>query len=161
MWAYKDTNQIYDTKKSIRNIKRSRNDAEVEALRVKALMGAQKYHKNAVITDFLTKQKKRIGTALGQIDQELPNHPVPGQVAWQPQGLEALWNTYMDEAFANAKSRTIETMDMLITELQNTYVKPDKRPGGKANSDPFARQIRRLATEWMKEKRAGWSRPSW
>lgn len=159
MWATKSKNQVYNLDKSSENIKRDRNAAQVEALKVKALLGAQKYHKDIIITSFLIDQKKRIGVALGQIDQELPNHPVPGQAAWQPQGLEALWNKYMDEKFAEAKSRTINTMDTLITELQNKYVKPDK-VGGK-NSDPFAIQIRRLATEWRKEKRAGWSKPAW
>lgn len=60
MWARKTTNQIYDLTEALRDIARSQATAEVEAMRVKALLGAQKYHNNVIVKQFFIDQKQRI-----------------------------------------------------------------------------------------------------
>jgi hypothetical protein len=156
MWTFKDTDQIYDVDKAVKDIDRGATDAAVQAIRAKALLGAQKYHKNPIVKQFLIDQKKRIGVALDEIDQALPNSPpLAGHTAWQHQGLLNLWNTYMDEAFRNAKLRTDNTMDKMVDALESKWVIRAAR------NDALGRWIKALRTEWRKEKRSGWHQPSW
>jgi len=158
MWTRKTTNQIYDLTDARRSINRNQNDAAVEAVRVKALLGAQKYHKNPLVKQYFVAQVQRIRDALDEIDQALPNHPpAAGHTAWQRQGLRNLWIKYMNEAFTLAKSRTDNTMNTMLSALETKWVKRANTP----KNDNFKRTIRALRTEWRKEKRSGWTRPNW
>ncbi|KAL1608080.1 hypothetical protein SLS60_003019 [Paraconiothyrium brasiliense] len=161
MWAYKGTNQVYDLPKALRAIRANINDAAVEAFNVKALLGAQKYMKNPIVKQFFIDQKQRIGVALDEVDRALPNHPpAPGHAPWQfrtysQSGLLTLWNTYMDQAFAEAVSRTDRTMDTMLNALEARWVR------GHPAQNPLKAQIKKLRTQWRWEKRSGWHRPNW
>lgn len=156
MWAYKGTNQVYDLPKALRAIRRNINDAAVEAFNVKALLGAQKYMKNPIIKQFFIDQKQRIGVALDEVDRALPNYPpATGHTAWQQQGLLNLWDTYMDQAFAEAVSRTERTMDQMLNALEARWIR--SHPA----QNPLKAQIKKLRTQWRWEKRSGWHQPNW
>lgn len=158
MWTRKKTNQIYDLPDAIKSIRRNQNEAAVEAVRLKALLGAQKYHKNPLVKQYFVTQVQRIRVALDEIDQALPNHPpANGHAAWQQLGLGNLWIKYMNEAFTIAKRRTDNTMDTMLNELVRTWISSARTP----KNDDFKRIIKALRTEWRKEKRSGWTRPNW
>jgi hypothetical protein len=77
MWSNKSpkTNKfVYDDDVLRKLSNGTPKDARVLALKLKYVMGVRKYHKDPLIARILGDQKKRIGTILGQIDTELPNH---------------------------------------------------------------------------------------
>jgi hypothetical protein len=155
MWSTKDPKTakgIYADKALGKLLNGTPKDARVLALKLKWVMGARKYQKDPLIARLLGDQKKRIGTILGQIDTELPNH----NPTWKPQDLEKRWNEYMDQHFLDAKARTDYTLNHYLPLLQNKWVKG--KPGGASNNE-LLRGIKALQTEWKKEKRSKWDRP--
>lgn len=152
MWRNKKTKGIYDDSALTKLLNGTPTQARVLALKLKHLMGARKYQKDPVVARYLGDQKKRIGTILGKIDTELTKH----NPLWQKQDLETLWNKYMDQHFADAKSRTDYTMNTWLPKLQNKWVKgkPDR-----SNNDQLIRGIKAVQTEWTKEGRSKWNKP--
>ena len=77
MWSNKSPEKnkfVYDDN-ALKNLSNGTpKDARVLALKLKYVMGPRKYHKDPLIARILGDQKRRIGTILGQIDTELPNH---------------------------------------------------------------------------------------
>lgn len=155
MWSKKDAKTakgIYADKALDKLLNSTPKDARILTLKLKWAMGARKYQKDPLIARILGDQKKRIGTILGQIDTELPNH----NPNWKPQDLEKRWNEYMDQHFLDAKARTDYTLNRYLPLLQNTWVKG--KPGG-ASNNVLLRGIKALQTEWKKEKRSKWDQP--
>ena len=155
MWSNKspEKNKFVHDDNALKNLSNGTpKDARVLALKLKYVMGARKYHKDPLIARILGDQKRRIGTILGQIDTELPNH----NPAWKTQDLEKRWNEYMDQHLIDAKARTDYTLNHYLPLLQNKWVKG--KPGGASNNE-LLRRIKALQTEWKKEKRSKWERP--
>lgn len=168
MWARKSTDQIYSLSKVKTGINKSPTDAAVQAMKAKYLIGAVRYMRDSTIEKFFIKQKQRIGDALDEIDNALPNMPTTGgKTPWAHQGLKKLWDEYMDDAFKKAKSRTDNTMSTMLTALERKWVLTGKKPAGAKGKGAAAqttliRQIKALKTEWAKQKRAGgWKQPNW
>ncbi|KAL1606402.1 hypothetical protein SLS60_003805 [Paraconiothyrium brasiliense] len=170
MWTRKKTNQIYGLTKAKTAIRRNPTDAATQAMRAKYLLGAVKYMKDSTVERYFIAQKKRIGEALDQIDNALPNAPTnKGRKPWTKQDLKKHWNEYMNDAFTKAKSRTDNTMDTMIAELEAKWVMAGaKKPAGAKGKTSTAqttlvRQIKALKSEWLKQKRGpnAWTQPNW
>ena len=168
MWTRKSTNQIYSLSKVKTAIRKSPTDAAVQAMKAKYLIGAVKYMRDSTIERIFVDQKQRIGVALDQIDNALPTMPTAGgKTPWAHQDLKKLWDEYMDDAFKKAKSRTDNTMNIMLTALETKYVLTGKKPTGvkakgSAAQTTLVRQIKALKTEWTKQKRGvGWTKPNW
>jgi len=144
--------------KLIKNIR----TAEVAAMRLKWVMGARMYLKDPTIERYFSRQKWRIGEILHQIDTEMPNHQKTNDdgdtfQAWQPQGLRDLWDKYMDQKFATAKSRVDFTMNEYVKALEQRYAKG--RPQAGTLQWNVQTTTKALATAWRKEGRSKWMAP--
>lgn len=169
MWSSKSTDRIYGHKKALTLMKKNPTEAAAQAMRAKYLLGAVKYMRSKTIEGYFAEQKKRIGTALDEIDNALPGvTPNGGMNAWQKQDLKKKWDAYMDDAFDMAKKRTDNTMTFFLNNLQTKWGNPAKAPaGGKgkttgtAGQKDLARQIKALRTQWTKTKISTWTKPNW
>jgi hypothetical protein len=123
-----------------------------EALQwLRALMGARKYMANKQIAGILKRQKLRIGKVLTALDAEMAHHPKPGFNAWQPQGLGALWDEYMDWHFDEAVRRTNADMREYLGMVKATWTS--------LRNQNMLGEIKKLENEWNMEKKRPWSRP--
>ncbi|KAF3035486.1 hypothetical protein E8E12_007713 [Didymella heteroderae] len=83
--------------------------------KLKWILGAHMYLKNAEIKAIFKKQKERISDVLDALDTAMETQPKKtrtGEVmnAWKQQDLKALWDEYVDKKFAAAKKRSENDM---------------------------------------------------
>lgn len=160
MWKRKSTVGIFsDT--TLRTSLQGTNAVKARkgVLMLKYLLGAQMYMTGRKVSGILAQQKNRIGKVLCQIDQMLPQHrrTVASQQleAWPTMGLQSLWNQYMDETFATAKSRTLHTMDrwVLVAEQRWVMSKIPLDDPQRADKVQVQEAIRAVARKWKAQKR--------
>jgi hypothetical protein len=159
MWKVKGTGRIYDTDQVMKLVNNPL-DAPAAIMKLKWLIGARRYMKNPFIANTMEEQVGRIGTILGALDEEMPNHPRTvskrPQTPWKRQGLKKLWEDYMDERFTQAKARTTFSMDQIVKALEAKYVNGKKQT---PQTEDLIRKIKTISTEWKKEKRSQWNSP--
>ena len=131
-------------------------------LKLKWLLAARLYVKNPEIKAIFKKQKERIGDVLDLLDTEMQNRPKTnnkGEVmgAWEKQGLKALWDEYMEEKFATAKSRSEYDMDKYLRLIEGKW---SRSVTGTQENDRlvFALQVKKLKAAWAAEKNS-WTAP--
>lgn len=131
--------------------------------KLKWILGARLYLKNAEIKAIFKKQKERIGDVLDKLDTAMETKPktnTKGVVmgAWKKQGLKALWDEYMDEKFATAKKRSENDMNKYIRLLEGKWSQTKDLDAAENDRLVFLLQIRKLKTAWATEK-SSWTAP--
>jgi hypothetical protein len=156
MWANKNNLHIYADRKLKGHLKGDATEHGVLAMKLRWLLGARTYHRNAWVAKTLGAQKKRIGKILGELDADAAfKAAVP---TWQVQGLETRWNEYMDKHFTDAEARVKNVLDTYLPALEKKY--PGKvDPKKKGPNDDVMKAIKALRTAWDKEKKSTWSKP--
>jgi hypothetical protein len=130
--------------------------------KLKWILGARLYLKNAEIKAIFKKQKERIGDVLDKLDTAMETKPktnTKGVVmgAWKKQGLKALWDEYMEEKFATTKRRSDNEMNKYIRLLDGKWSRTAPEA---AENDRlvFLLQMKKLKTAWAAEEDS-WTAP--
>ncbi|KAF2641037.1 hypothetical protein P280DRAFT_542083 [Massarina eburnea CBS 473.64] len=92
-------------------------------LRLRNVVGARKYQSDAHIRSLFVAQKTRIHDMLAKLDTALPLQHKQGFRPWDPTitDLAEQWDTYMNEAFANANSKQEKFMNRQMVQFKTTY----------------------------------------
>ncbi|KAL1607711.1 hypothetical protein SLS60_002646 [Paraconiothyrium brasiliense] len=161
MWKRKSTPGIFSDLTLRTRLDQTTNvvNARKGALMLKYLLGAQMYMTDRKIANIFAQQKNRVGKVLGQIDRDLPNHQrivASRQLdPWETIGLQQLWNQYMDEVFAKAKSRTLYTMDKWVRVAEQRWGRgriPQNDPH-RNDKTQLQNAVRAVARKWKVQKR--------
>lgn len=131
--------------------------------KLKWILGARMYLKNAEIKAIFKKQKERISDVLDALDTAMEMQPKKtrtGDVmnAWKKQDLKALWDEYMDEKFTAAKKRSENDMDKYLRLLEGRWSQKKNLDAAKNDRIVFLLQIRKLKAAWATEKKS-WIAP--
>ncbi|KAJ4988691.1 glycosyl hydrolases family 18 protein [Stagonosporopsis vannaccii] len=139
------------------------NSARQAYLKLKWILGARIYLKNAEIQAIFKKQKERIGDVLDALDTAMETQPKrtkTGDVmnAWKKQNLKVLWNEYMEEKFAAAKKRSENDTDKYVRLLEGKWSQKKDLDAAENDRIVFLLQIRKLKATWDTEKK-NWIAP--
>jgi hypothetical protein len=156
MWANKNNLHIYADRKLKAHVKGDATEHGVLAMKLRWLMGARMYHRNAWVAKTLKAQKERIGKILGELDGDAAlKAAVP---LWQTQDFAKRWNEYMDAHFDTAEKRVKNVLDTYLPLLEKKY--PGKvDPKKKGPNDDIMKSINALRVAWDKEKKITWAKP--
>jgi chitinase len=108
------------------------------------------YHKDPTVSGYLKAQKERVGAMFGQLDAAMPSHRrTVNKVqydAWQPQGLEAQWNSFMNSQYILADTKTTKVGKMWLPKLQQAWASDAKRKSAEAKDGDTADQKKEKET---------------
>lgn len=160
------TDLIVGTKetKTIPQARPTVDSARQAYFKLKWILGARMYLKNAEVKAIFKKQKERIGDVLDALDVAMETQPkklkTTGAVmkSWKKQGLKALWDEYMDEKFAAAKKRSENDMDKYMRLLEGKWALQKDVDANENDRVLFFAQIKKLKTAWADEKKS-WTAP--
>ncbi|KAL9617420.1 MAG: hypothetical protein Q9160_007777 [Pyrenula sp. 1 TL-2023] len=122
-------------------------DGRYEVLiRLRRVLGAQKYLNEPDIIKIFKNQKTRMGDILDKLDTAMNTHPrkikddTTGAVTttynvWEKQDLLAEWNAHMDEKWKQATAKQKKVMDTYLQKLDDAHCKKTDDKDGKDGTD--------------------------
>ncbi|ORY64854.1 glycosyl hydrolases family 18 protein-like protein [Pseudomassariella vexata] len=147
-------------------------DGDRAVKNLKDVMTAMKYLQDSTIASHLLAQKVRIGDRLRDLDTvALPamrKTKLTGAAygVWQPMGLEALWNTFMRDKGATARSKAILHIDTHLAILKEGFVNDFKKEQAATQAaqgdtvlQDLIEKIDKLDVEWARYKPNSWTNP--
>ncbi|KAI0877792.1 carbohydrate-binding module family 18 [Hypoxylon argillaceum] len=139
---------------------------------LKDVMTAMKYLQDDTIATRLRSQKERIAARLRELDTNLlPNwnrvNKNGGKYGnWVPQNLEGMWNTFVANKCATARTKAVTHIDEHLGRLVEGFVN-DFQKGqadvqaqkGDMHLKNLIEKVEKLQTEWTRYRPISWTNP--
>ena len=133
--AWGSGTNIVSTKRWNKDLPKDEASARQILMSIRLLIGSLEYHMDPTISGYLKAQKERVGTMFGKLDTLMASErrTVNGVQydAWQPQGLETQWNSFMNYQYILADSKTTKVGKTWLPQLQKVWATQAIRDGSK------------------------------